>query len=54
MKRMLTTKRWKNQAQQDRAIMPGAGDAAREEAYNDEHMTATPADKGTRSSEETR
>ena len=40
------------QAHKDRDIMPGAGDAAREEEYNDEHMTARPADKGSRSSEE--
>ena len=43
-----------HQARQDRNIMPGAGDAVREEAYNDDHMTADPADKGTRSSEGTR
>ena len=42
------------QAHRDRQIMPGAGDAVREEEYNDEYMTTRPADQGTRSSERTR
>lgn len=43
-----------HEAQADRMSMPGAKAAVSEEAYNDAHMTASPANKGTRSNEETK